>query len=325
MERDYVKEILEGSDAAVARLITWLEDEDQRAGPFMERLHPHTGGARIIGITGAHGVGKSTLTDRLTHKIRQKGLTVGIVAIDPSSPFSGGALLGDRIRMSQHNVDPGVYIRSMATRGCLGGTANATADVVKILDASGKDVIIIETVGVGQDELDIMDIADTVCLVLAPGLGDAIQTMKAGIMEIADIYVLNKADRQGTDQLHAEICVRIEQDRNIRRNDWTACVVKTAAVDDTGIDDLWKAIIHHGDFLENTGRIVERRRDRIQRSLLRMIHNELFRLIRRRLEENGQLDACVTDILHHVQEPYGMVRDILNRWIPADPRQSLNE
>jgi len=221
MSNDHVKQILEGSDMATARLISWLEDEDERATSIMEEIYSRTGKAYIIGITGAPGGGKSTLTDKLTRALRKRGQSVGIVAVDPSSPFTGGAVLGDRVRMSEHNTDPEVYIRSMATRGFLGGMAKATADVVKVLDAAGKDVIIIETVGVGQDEVDIVGIADTVCLVLVPGLGDTIQSMKAGVMEIADIYVVNKADHPGADQLYAEVLVRVEQDQHIKPMGWT--------------------------------------------------------------------------------------------------------
>lgn len=312
---DYVKEILEGSPRAVARLISWLEDEDERAYPFMEQLYAHTGKAYIIGITGSPGAGKSTLTDRLTFAIRKEGLSVGIVAVDPSSPFTGGAVLGDRVRMSEHSVDPEVYIRSMATRGFLGGMAKATGDVVKVLDAYGKDLIIIETVGVGQDEVDIIGIADTTCLVLVPGLGDSIQSMKAGIMEIADVFAINKADRSGADQLSAEVSLRVEQDSHIKPSDWTPCVVKTVAVNDDGVDDLWKALRAHRDHLVKSGRFVEKRRERTRVETLRMIHNELFRRVRQRLQDNGQLDRLVDEILERKRDPYSIMREIVQKWV----------
>lgn len=315
MAMDYAREILEGSPRAAARLITWLEDEDQRAYPIMEELFPHTGKAYIIGITGSPGAGKSTLTDKLTHAIRKKGLTVGIIAVDPSSPFTGGAVLGDRVRMSQLSVDPGVFIRSMATRGFLGGMAKATGDVVKVLDAFGKDVVIIETVGVGQDEVDIIGIADTTCLVLVPGLGDAIQSMKAGVMEIADIFVINKADRQGSDQLWAEVSARVEQDSQIKARDWTPQVVKTVAVEDHGTDDLFKAIDQHRKLLEESGRLIEKRRERTSRETLRMIHNELFRQVRDQLENSGQLNRLVEDILERRRDPYSTMREIVKTWL----------
>ena len=315
MAMDYAREILAGSPRAVARLITRLEDEDQRAYPVMEELFPHTGKAYVIGITGSPGAGKSTLTDKLTHAIRKQGLTVGIIAVDPSSPFTGGAVLGDRVRMSQLSVDPGVYIRSMATRGFLGGTAKATGDVVKVLDAFGKDVVIIETVGVGQDEVDIIGIADTTCLVLVPGLGDAIQSMKAGVMEIADVFVINKADRPGSDQLWAEVSSRVEQDSQIKARDWTPQVVKTVAVEDTGTTDLVQAIDRHRKLLEESGRLTEKRRERTGRETLRMIHNELFRQVREQLQSSGRLNRLVEDILERRRDPYSAMREIVQTWL----------
>ncbi|NTV43921.1 MAG: methylmalonyl Co-A mutase-associated GTPase MeaB [Syntrophobacteraceae bacterium] len=321
MTRDYAKEILEGIPQAAARLISWLEDEDERAYSFMEQLYQHTGKAFIIGITGSPGAGKSTLTDKLTHAIRKSGLTVGIIAVDPSSPFTGGAILGDRIRMNEHSTDPDVYIRSMATRGFLGGMARATCDVVKVLDALGKDVIIIETVGVGQDEVDIIGIADTTCLILVPGLGDAIQSMKAGIMEIADVYVINKADLRGADQLNMEINLRIEQDAHIKRGEWRPPVHRTVAVDDVGIKDLWEGITRHKEFLENSGKLLDKRRERTYQETLRMIHEELFRLIRSRLQENGRLDRIVEEILARKRDPYSTMRKILNEMVVFTSKQ----
>jgi LAO/AO transport system kinase len=312
---DYAAQILEGSPLAVARMISWLEDEDERAYPFMERLYAHTGKAYVIGITGSPGAGKSTLTDRLTHHIRKQGLSVGIVAVDPSSPFTGGAILGDRVRMSEHNLDPDVYIRSMATRGFLGGMAKATGDVVKVLDAYGKDFIIIETVGVGQDEVDIIGIADTTCLVLVPGAGDAIQSMKAGIMEIADVFVINKADRAGADQLWAEVLYRVEQDMHIKKANWSASVVKTTAVTDEGVDQLLDAIQEHRQHLETTGSFTEKRRERTYRETLRMIHNELFRLVREHLEETGKLDLLVKEILERKRDPYSAMRELTEDYL----------
>jgi LAO/AO transport system kinase len=315
MTVDYAKEILEGSHRAAARLISWLEDEDERAYPIMETLYHHTGRAYIIGLTGSPGAGKSTLTDKLTRQIRKTGLTVGIVAVDPSSPFTGGAILGDRVRMSELSVDPGVFIRSMATRGFLGGMSKATNDVVKVLDAFGMDVIIIETVGVGQDEVDIIGTADTTCVVLVPGLGDAIQSMKSGVMEIADVFVINKADRPGSDQLSAEVCFRVEQDAHIKQRDYNPPIIKTVAVDDQGLDTLWHAIEQHRKHLENSGKFLEKRRERTCNETLRMIHNELFRLVREQLQSSGQLDHLVGDIMNHKRDPYSIMREIINNWL----------
>ncbi|HOI95854.1 MAG TPA: methylmalonyl Co-A mutase-associated GTPase MeaB [Syntrophobacter fumaroxidans] len=315
MATDYVKEILEGTHRYAARLITWLEDEDPRGHEVMERLYPHTGKAYIIGITGSPGAGKSTLTDKLTRVIRQQGLTVGIVAVDPSSPFTGGAILGDRVRMSELSEDSGVYIRSMATRGFLGGMAKATGDVVKVLDAFGQDIIIIETVGVGQDEVDVIGIADTTCLILVPGLGDAIQSMKAGIMEIADVFVVNKADRPGADQLAAEVCHRVEQDAHIKPTDWNPPVTRTVAVNDEGTTELWQSIQRHRQFLHESGKFIEKRRQHTCDETLRMIHNELFRIVRSQLETSGQLDHLVEDILDRKRDPYSIMRQIVNKWL----------
>lgn len=315
MSMDLAGEVLEGSPRAAARLITWLENEDDRAFSCMETLYPHSGKAYIIGITGSPGAGKSTLTDKLTQTIRKTGLTVGIIAVDPSSPFTGGAVLGDRVRMSQLSLDPGVFIRSMATRGFLGGMAKATGDVVKVLDALGKDVIIIETVGVGQDEVDIIGIADTTCVVLVPGLGDAIQSMKSGIMEIADVFVINKADHSGADQLWTEVTSRVEQDHCIRERPWMAPVVKTIAVDNDGLEDLWTKIQEHRRYLDQSGEFIRRRRERTGRETLRMIHGELFRVVRHHLELSGQMERLIEEITDRKRDPYSVMREVLNQWL----------
>lgn len=312
---DYAAQILAGSHRAAARLISWLEDEDERAWECMAKLYPHTGRAYVVGMTGSPGAGKSTLTDKLARVIRKNGLKVGIIAVDPSSPFTGGALLGDRVRMSELAGDPDIFIRSMATRGFLGGTAKATGDVVKVLDALGKDVIIVETVGVGQDEIEVVGIADTICLVLVPGLGDAIQIMKAGIMEIADVFVINKADRPGADQLSSEVCARLEIDSHIRRRDWTAPVNRAVAVENSGIQELWLSIESHRKYLLDSGRFFENRRQKTSRETLRMIHGELFRVIRQQLEQNGKLDAAVEELMKKKRDPYTFMRDVVSEWL----------
>jgi len=317
MTIDYAGEVLQGSPRAVARVISWLENEDKLARPCMESLYPHTGKAYVVGITGSPGTGKSTLTDKLTQYIREKGLTVGIIAVDPSSPFTGGAVLGDRVRMSQIAQDPGVFIRSMATRGFLGGLAQSTGKVVNVLDASGKDVILIETVGVGQDEVEIMRIVDTTCLVLAPGLGDAIQSMKAGVMEIADVYVINKSDRQGADQLFVEVSHRVDQDAHIRTRSesWISPVIQTVAVNDVGVADVLDAITTHQSHLKETGSLVEKRRKRTEQETLKMIHHEMFRLLRKHLSESGKMEQLVEAIMNHEQDPYSVVEQLIGEWI----------
>ena len=315
MSIDYAAQVMEGSHRAAARLISWLEDEDERAFECMAKLYPHTGRAYVVGITGSPGAGKSTLTDKLVRVIRKHGLKVGIIAVDPSSPFTGGALLGDRVRMSGLTSDPDIYIRSMATRGFLGGIAKATADVVKVLDALGKDVILIETVGVGQDEIDVVGIADTTCVVLVPGFGDAIQSMKAGIMEIADLFVINKADKQGADQLCTEVCARLEIDSHIKERDWIAPVKKAVAVESIGIEELWLAIESHRKYLLDSGKFYENRREMTSRETLRMIHGELFRVVREELEKNGRLEAAVEELMNKKRDPYTLMREIVSEWI----------
>lgn len=322
MTVDWVEEVVKGSPRAIARMISWLENEDERARGCMEKLYPHTGNAYIIGITGSPGAGKSTLTDKLTLHLRKKDFTVGIIAVDPSSPFTGGAILGDRVRMSDITMDPGVFIRSMATRGFLGGLAQATGNAVKVLDASGKDVILIETVGVGQDEVDIVRIADTVCLILVPGLGDVIQSMKAGVMEIADIYAVNKADRPGADQLFAEVTHRVSQDSQIREQQWPPPVIKTISTEDEGIDSLIEAIARHRHFLETSGCLSEKRRKRTHQETLRLVHYELFRRIETHLSLNGRLDRMVEAIMKNEENPYSVMQQILDEYVrlPVQPQ-----
>ena len=317
MPVDYTAQILEGSHRAAARLISWLEDEDERAYECMRKLYPHTGRAYVVGITGSPGAGKSTLTNALARVIRKNGLKLGIIAVDPSSPFTGGALLGDRVRMNDLAEDPDIFIRSMATRGFLGGMAKAAGDVVKVLDALGKDVILIETVGVGQDEVDIIGVADTTCVVLVPGLGDAIQSLKAGIMEIADVFVINKADRQGADMLCAEVCARIEMDGRLRERGWRPPVVRTVAVEGTGLDELWCSIESHRKYLLDSSKFIENRRERVLKEALRMIHGELFRVVREQLELSGRLDAAVEELMDKKLDPYTLMRDIVTEWLSS--------
>lgn len=310
-----IEQLLAGSPRALARTITWLENDDTRAVDCMEKLYPHTGKAFVLGLTGSPGTGKSSLTDQIAHFYRQQDKTVGIVAVDPSSPFSGGALLGDRVRMNRLAGDPGVFIRSMATRGFLGGLAQATDNVIMAMDASGKDVIIVETVGVGQDEIDIMRIADTICLVLAPGFGDIIQSMKAGVMEIADIYVINKSDRAGADQLFTEVSGRVLQDTKIKEESWTPPVVKTVATEMMGIDILAETILSHQRQLRDSGELLEKRRQRIREQTFQMIHFALFRLLKERMSQNGRMEKLVSAIMERKENPYHVMREIVNEFI----------
>jgi LAO/AO transport system kinase len=311
-----VGELLKGSVRALARFITLVENDDPRAMRFMGDIYPHTGKAHIVGITGSPGTGKSTLTDKITTVYREREQTVGIIAVDPSSPFTGGALLGDRIRMQRSSGDPQVFIRSMATRGNLGGLARATADAVKILDAFGKDWIIVETVGVGQDEVEIAKTADTTVVVLAPGLGDTIQTMKAGVMEIANIYVVNKADRLGADELVNEINGRLEQDSYFKKSPWLIPILKTVAIENRGIEFLVNAIQEHRNFLQESGEFKKQRREKAREETLSLLKEEISRSVLEKVLGNGLFEDLVDDIVAHRKDPYTSVQEIISTIFP---------
>jgi LAO/AO transport system kinase len=237
---------LEGDHRSIARLISLVESESPQAEIIMRKIYPHSGKAHIIGLTGSPGAGKSTLADKIIAHFKSLGKTVGVIAVDPSSPFTGGAILGDRLRMQQHAVDPDVFIRSMGTRGSLGGLSRSTQEAALILDACGKDVVLIETVGVGQSEVDIVKIADTVGLILVPGMGDDIQIMKAGIMEIADIFIVNKADRDGADRVATEVNMMLDL---LGMRPWRPPVLKTVAERGEGVEEVVSEMTRHADFL----------------------------------------------------------------------------
>lgn len=315
---ELVAEVLQGSVRAMAKLITLVENEDSRALHLMGAIYPSTGNAYVLGITGSPGTGKSTLTDKITTILREREQTVGVIAVDPSSPFTGGALLGDRIRMQRSSGDAEVFIRSMATRGNLGGLARTTADVVKIMDAFGKDWVIVETVGVGQDEVEIAKTADTTIVVLAPGLGDTIQSMKAGVMEIADLYVVNKADRLGADELLSEINVRVEQDFQIKKSAWQAPVLKTIAVENQGTESLVEAIERHRSFLRESGKLRKNRREKTRQETLALLKDEISRNILEKVLGNGRFDALIDDIVAHKKDPYTSVQEIVRTIFPEE-------
>ena len=315
---ELVAEVLQGSVRAMAKLITLVENEDSRALHLMGAIYPNTGNAYVLGITGSPGTGKSTLTDKITTILREREQTVGVIAVDPSSPFTGGALLGDRIRMQRSSGDAEVFIRSMATRGNLGGLARTTADVVKIMDAFGKDWVIVETVGVGQDEVEIAKTADTTIVVLAPGLGDTIQSMKAGVMEIADLYVVNKADRSGADELVSEVNVRVEQDSQIKKEVWKPPVVKTIAVENQGTDTLVEAIEKHRGFLQQSGKLTKNRREKTRQETLALLRDEISRNVLEKVLGNGRFDALIDDIVAHKKDPYTSVQEIIRTIFPEE-------
>ena len=315
---ELVAEVLQGSVRAMAKLITLVENEDSRALHLMGAIYPSTGNAYVLGITGSPGTGKSTLTDKITTILREREQTVGVIAVDPSSPFTGGALLGDRIRMQRSSGDAEVFIRSMATRGNLGGLARTTADVVKIMDAFGKDWVIVETVGVGQDEVEIAKTADTTIVVLAPGLGDTIQSMKAGVMEIADLYVVNKADRSGADELVSEVNVRVEQDSQIKKAVWKPPIVKTIAVENQGTDTLVEAIEKHRSFLQQSGKLTKNRREKTRQETLALLRDEISRNVLEKVLGNGRFDALIDDIVAQKKDPYTSVQEIIRTIFPEE-------
>ena len=307
---------------AIARIISLIENGDPIADAVMRRIYPLTGKAMVIGITGSPGAGKSTLTDKLIESFRKQGKTVGIIAVDPSSPFSGGAILADRIRMQRHTGDEGVYIRSMGTRGSLGGLSRGTREAVLLLDACGKDVIIIETVGVGQSEVDIIKIADTVCVVLVPGMGDDIQIMKAGIMEIANVFAINKADKPGVDRVAAEVRLMLEL---VRDKSWTPPVHLTVAENGTGVEEFAESIVKHHEFIKNSpeGARFEFRRlsSEVEDILLKNLTRKAEKVWRS--QKSGKL---MEDLAARKTNPYTVASDILRKLFPqADYDEGIKE
>ena len=308
---DIASKVLKGDPRSIARLITLAENNDPIAANAMKTIHPKTGNAHVIGITGVMGSGKSTLIYELTREYRKKGLKVGIVAIDPTSPFSGGALLGDRIRMMELATDDGVFIRSMGTRGMLGGLTSAVYDVVEILDASGKDVVLVETVGVGQAEVDVIKIADSTLVVLVPGLGDSIQTIKAGIMEIADIYVVNKADRSGVEQTVAEIEALV--DISCTEKDRKIPVLTTVAKENKGTVELVDEIENHKKYLKKTKIFDVQRRKRYEAELIEIIRKRLMNFIFDESTFKGKVESLIDQISKKEVDPYTAASEILGK------------
>jgi LAO/AO transport system kinase len=277
---------------------------------LLKELFPHTGKARTIGLTGAPGAGKSTLVDQLAKHYREQKQTVGIIAVDPTSPYTGGAILGDRIRMQQHFSDPGIYIRSMATRGSLGGLARTTADVALVLDAAGRDLVLIETVGVGQDEIDIVRLADVTVVILVPGMGDDVQTIKAGIMEIADIFVINKVDHDGAERVEREI--RAMQSLAMRADQWTPSIVKTVATDGRGIQELADVIAAYESHQKKLGLASQRKVQNWEVRLLEMLRDTMLQQARAALPED-ELSRLAAQVTEHKRDPYSVVEEIAKR------------
>ncbi len=305
-----IQQLRSGDPRSLARAISIVENRSPGWSDLLKTLFPETGHARILGLTGAPGAGKSTLVDQLAKHYRKENRTVGIIAVDPTSPYTGGAILGDRIRMQDHFSDPGIYIRSMATRGSLGGLARTTADVATVMDASGRDLIMIETVGVGQDEVDIVRLADVTVVILVPGMGDDVQSIKAGIMEIADIFVINKSDREGAERVEREI--RALQSLAIRSDHWTPPIVKTVASDGTGIGELVAAIAEYEAYLQKENLVLQHSIENWQERLIEMLRDSLLERARDQMQD-GRLAAYAAEVAGHKRDPYTLVEEILGK------------
>jgi len=304
-----LQDLLKGDTRALSRVITRVENRSADSLDILRQLFPHTGKSQIIGVTGSPGSGKSTLVDRLAAEFRKKNNTVGIIAVDPSSPFTGGAILGDRIRMQTLAVDPGVYIRSMATRGHLGGLAAATADVAAVLEAAGKDPVLIETVGVGQDEIDIVKLAEISIVVLVPGMGDDIQALKAGIMEIGDIFVINKCDRPGVEKMERAILGLLSLGH--RADGWQPPIVKTTATKGEGVAELLEAIDRYYVFFRNSISRSRKKQEAERQRLINLLEERLVNTAVEQIFPDGELNDLVSAIAERRQDPYSVVEQII--------------
>ncbi|TEB06939.1 putative GTPase [Pelotomaculum schinkii] len=307
---DLLNRFRAGEHRALARVISIVENEMPQKDELIKQIYQQTGRSYILGVTGSPGAGKSSLVDLLVKEIRKRNENVGIIAVDPTSPFTGGAILGDRIRMNAHALDEGVFIRSMGTRGSLGGVTKTTKEIVKVMDAFGMDWIIIETVGVGQAELDIMYIADTTIVVLTPGAGDSIQTMKAGIMEIADVFAVNKCDMPGADRVVAEVDMMLDfRDDHVK---WRPPVVQTSTMNIVGITELLSAIERHRGYLLDKGIFDVRRNERAKNETLDIVSQQWERLVRKQVNQPGQVKRLLEKVAAREVDPYTASVQILD-------------
>jgi LAO/AO transport system kinase len=305
-----IDQLRAGDVRTLARAISVVENRAPGWSDLLKALFPHSGKARVLGLTGPPGAGKSTLVDQLARRYRKDKRTVGIIAVDPTSPYTGGAILGDRIRMQEHFADPGIYIRSMATRGSLGGLARTTADVTTVLDAAGRDLVMIETVGVGQDEVDIVRLADITILILVPGMGDDVQTIKAGIMEIADIFVINKSDRDGAENVEREI--RTLQSLAIRSDGWTPPIVKTVASEGTGIEELVGAVSNYEAYLQQKNLALNKSVENWEQRLVEMLRDALLEKARGHITD-GNMARYAAEVAEHKRDPYTLIEEIAEK------------
>lgn len=309
------KRILNGDIGSASRLMTDIDDEKDSAIKELKKLYPKTGKAWIIGITGPPGVGKSTLVSKMVGAFRSGSKNVGVIAVDPTSPFSGGAILGDRVRMQHHSTDDRVFIRSLATRGHLGGISRSTHDIIKVMDAMGKDSIFVETVGVGQDEVDIVNAADTTIVVLVPGLGDSIQAIKAGVLEIGDIFVINKCKQEGADQLEQELSFMLQRGDK-PSGDWTTPIYRTEAIQGIGIEELTLGIHRHQEMLNRKEIRQLREKERVKKEFLEILKSSLMKMLIQKFNQNGDLDRILETIVKRDKDPYTVVEDIIQNILP---------
>ena len=312
MKTDLASRVLKGDVQAAARLISLVENETPDIFEEMNKLYPQTGKAYIIGVTGPPGAGKSTLSDNLIAAFRRNDKKVGVIAVDPTSAFTGGAILGDRVRMQEHSMDKEVFIRSLATRGWIGGLAKAAISAVHVMDAMGKDIILVETVGSGQIEIDITKAADTTLLILTPGAGDEIQMMKAGIIEAADIFVINKADKEGADNVRVDLEVMLGM-RTYHHSEWKPSIVMTEAINAKGVEELVSEVFRHREFLVSSGELLKRQRDRARFELLETVEGFMKDFVHG-IDEGDYLENLIDDLLQGKTNPHYACMEIANRF-----------